>query len=111
FTVPVAGTASVTFAVSSETLPDGLILDPTTGAISGVPTVAGTYTFTITVTGPTGTATASYTISVAPLLLWETGGLARTGVGLALPVTAVLATLLTGAGVILTTWRRRGNAG
>ena len=42
------GTAPYTFSVSSGALPTGLLLNPATGAITGSPTVAGTFNFTIT---------------------------------------------------------------
>lgn len=42
--------ASVGFAVTGGALPDGLALDPATGAITGVPTTAGPYSFTLTAT-------------------------------------------------------------
>ncbi|HYC89475.1 MAG TPA: ice-binding family protein [Thermoanaerobaculia bacterium] len=42
------GTAPYTFSVSSGALPTGLVLNPATGAITGSPTVAGTFNFTIT---------------------------------------------------------------
>ncbi len=39
--------ASFSWSVSSGSLPPGLTLDPVAGTITGVPTVAGAYTFTI----------------------------------------------------------------
>ena len=42
------GAAPYTYFVSSGSLPTGLILDSATGAITGTPTVRGTYNFTIT---------------------------------------------------------------
>ncbi len=44
------GVAPYGFSVSSGTLPAGIALDPTTGRLSGTPTTAGTYSFTITAT-------------------------------------------------------------
>ena len=44
------GTAPVTFAVTTGALPAGLSLNAATGAITGTPTTAGAYSFTITAT-------------------------------------------------------------
>jgi hypothetical protein len=68
---------SHTFSVSSGALPGGLILNPTTGTITGTPTVTGTYTFSIQVKDaaigtqfPQHTTTQAFTIHVvAPLVL------------------------------------------
>jgi hypothetical protein len=46
----VGGTAPYTFTVSSGALPSGLTLNATTGMISGTPSAAATFTFTITAT-------------------------------------------------------------
>jgi len=48
------GTAPYTFQITSGSLPPGLTLNSTTGAITGTPTAGGTYTFTTTVTDSTG---------------------------------------------------------
>ena len=57
------GTAPVTFALSGgTTLPPGLTLSPA-GLISGTPTTAGTFPFTVTATDSTG-ATASLPLSI-----------------------------------------------
>lgn len=60
------GTSPYTFSVSSGTLPDGLSLtDTVNGIISGVPTTAGTYTFTIQVKDTNGlTTTQAYTLVI-----------------------------------------------
>src|SRR5690606_2169900 len=44
------GMLPYTFSVSSGSLPPGLLLDSSTGVLSGTPTTPGTYTFTIRVT-------------------------------------------------------------
>ncbi|MGI8751555.1 MAG: Ig-like domain repeat protein [Acidimicrobiales bacterium] len=60
------GEPAATFAVSGGTLPPGLTLNPTTGVISGIPTTAGTYTFTAeTENAANGTLGPSTTITVA----------------------------------------------
>ena len=61
------GSGTYTFAVTSGSLPSGLMLNGTTGVLSGTPTTSGTSTFTITAidnnaAGLTGRQT--YTLSV-----------------------------------------------
>jgi hypothetical protein len=62
------GVATYSYSVDPTKLPPGLSLNPATGAISGIPTDQGTYSFTVTVTDsatPTpGTATQTYSIKV-----------------------------------------------
>ncbi|MGV3659672.1 MAG: GEVED domain-containing protein [Prosthecobacter sp.] len=48
------GTASYTYAVTSGTLPSGVTLNASTGVISGVPNVAGTFNFTVRATDANG---------------------------------------------------------
>jgi hypothetical protein len=64
------GGAPYLFAVIEGTLPAGLVLNPFTGSISGTPTQAGNFAFTIQVIGePTGTSgLRAYTVTVAPCL-------------------------------------------
>jgi len=60
------GTAPYTFSISSGALPTGLTLNSVSGAITGVPTTAGTFNFTITATDATGCAGSRlYTVSIA----------------------------------------------
>lgn len=48
------GYPAATYAVTAGELPAGLSLDPATGAITGTPTVAGPYSFTITASNGVG---------------------------------------------------------
>jgi hypothetical protein len=60
------GTAPYVFSVSSGALPPPLTLNAATGAITGTPSTAGTFTFSITATDATGcTGTRLYTITIA----------------------------------------------
>jgi len=63
------GTGAVTYAVTDGALPAGLTLNPSTGAITGTPSVSGAYSFTITATDsatPPATATKPYAGTIAP---------------------------------------------
>jgi len=72
------GTNPVSWAVTTGTLPAGLVLGPTTGTISGTPTTAGTSNFTVTATDSTTptpqTATANLSITVNPAPTCTSGG-------------------------------------
>jgi hypothetical protein len=59
------GTSPYAFSVSSGALPTNLILNSATGAITGTPTAAGTFTFTITATDATGcSGSRQYTMTI-----------------------------------------------
>ena len=69
---------------SAAGLPDGLVLDPATGAITGTPTAAGTHSVTLGAANAagTGTATVSFVISVNSTSVQPDGfGAATTGGG------------------------------
>ncbi len=69
------GTAPYTFSVSAGALPTGLSLNASSGAISGTPSAAGTYNFSIratdnsTGTGAPYSGTVAYTVTVGVLTL------------------------------------------
>jgi uncharacterized repeat protein (TIGR01451 family) len=69
--VATGGTAPYTFSLNSGSLPPGLVLNPNTGAITGTPTAAGAFGFTVKVTDSTGAGamtaiTPNCGITVAP---------------------------------------------
>ena len=67
FRVTATGTPAPAYTVTSGTLPAGLTLNSTTGAITGTPTTAGSPTVTITASNGTGpTVSAIYTLTVRP---------------------------------------------
>lgn len=62
------------YAIATGTLPAGLALNTTTGAITGTPTATGTTVITYTATNPFGTSspqTLSITIDPAPAFTWN----------------------------------------
>jgi hypothetical protein len=66
------GAGPTNWAVVDGTLPPGLSLDPATGAITGTPTTAGTFTFTLQVTdglGATATVTETIVVAAAPTMV------------------------------------------
>ena len=63
----VGGAAPYTFSITGGTLPPGLSLDPTTGAIAGTPLTPGGYGFLATATDADGcTGTTGYAIAIEP---------------------------------------------
>jgi|GEM_PF-2901246 len=63
-----AKTAPYTYSIVSGSLPPGLVLDPVTGSISGIPTATGTFSFSAKITDSTPdfpqTKTISCTITI-----------------------------------------------
>jgi Putative Ig domain len=95
------GTAPVSYSVTSGSLPPGLVLNATTGLISGTTSSTGTYTFTVTATDagtPNQVATATFTL---------TSSLASTGFNLTGPTSIALLLLGAGAGLFVVGRRRR----
>ncbi|MFG6281045.1 Ig domain-containing protein [Microbacterium sp. 5K110] len=64
-TVVATGTAPITWAVTAGSLPAGLSLDAATGAITGTPTAAGAYSFTLTATNGAGSDDQAFSGTVA----------------------------------------------
>jgi YVTN family beta-propeller protein/uncharacterized repeat protein (TIGR03803 family) len=84
------GVAPYTFSILSGSLPPGLSLNSSTGAITGTPTTAGTYNFTAQVVdSQSNTATSSCSIVVsAPLTLSCPTGNGQVGIGYSSALTA-----------------------
>jgi hypothetical protein len=74
------GTAPYKYSIASGSLPTGLSLNTTTGAITGTPTIAGPFTFTAKVidarNSAAGTTTATCTITEGPAPLGSISGYA-----------------------------------
>ncbi|WP_447911520.1 beta-propeller fold lactonase family protein [Microbacterium phyllosphaerae] len=70
--IAATGSPSPQFGVTTGALPTGLTLDPATGALSGTPSVSGTFSFTVTasslVSGIPAAAARAYTITLAPVV-------------------------------------------
>ncbi|MBN9177881.1 MAG: putative Ig domain-containing protein [Microbacterium sp.] len=64
-TLAATGTAPITWSLKSGTLPAGLALDAAAGTISGTPTTAGAYSFTLTATNGAGSVDQAFTGTVA----------------------------------------------
>jgi hypothetical protein len=66
------GTPAYKWTVATGTLPTGLSLGATTGVLSGTPTLAGTYHFSISLTDAstlTATVTQAYTLNIIPTVV------------------------------------------
>ena len=79
------GSGGITWSVVGGTLPPGLSLDPTTGAITGTPTTPGAATFTLEATdrlGATTTATVTVRVAGAPAVVVSRTIQGTVGVGM-----------------------------
>ena len=78
------GTPPFTWSISAGALPPGLTLAPATGVLSGTPTTAGTYSFTIKVTDSIGgTGTKAFSITIQPIPTITTASLTNGQVNIA----------------------------
>ncbi|MBY0522984.1 MAG: Ig-like domain repeat protein [Gemmataceae bacterium] len=112
------GTAGYAFAITAGALPAGLGLSSaglglsSAGALSGTPTVAGTFTFTVSVTDATAgtgpfTTSQGYSLTIAPSA--DAGGPYSMVEGSSLTLDASASVAATGSGVQVTyTWSING---
>jgi hypothetical protein len=76
------GTAPFSWSVTAGALPAGIALDPTTGALSGSPSAAGSATFTVQVKDSSSvTGTRSLALAIAPPLGIATASTLPRGTG------------------------------
>lgn len=79
-----AGNGTLTWSVSAGALPDGLTLDPASGAVTGTPNKAGGFDFTIKLAIPSGlSATRAFHVNITAPLTISTASLADAVVGAA----------------------------
>ncbi|MEV4181328.1 fibronectin type III domain-containing protein [Streptosporangium canum] len=84
------GTAPYTWSVSAGSLPPGLILNASTGVLSGTPTAAGGYSFTVKVLdaqSQSDTTTVSLTVVPQPAFTFPAPPAAQVGVAYSVPLT------------------------
>lgn len=62
--VSVSGTMPISFSIVSGSLPNGLVLNSSTGSISGVPSKGGVFTFTLRASNSSGSANKQFTVNV-----------------------------------------------
>ena len=75
------GTAPYTFSIASGTLPAGLTLNTSTGAVTGTPTAAGTFSIQVTdANGVVGTPTCPITIVGPPQVTCSAVNMGEVGV-------------------------------
>ena len=60
-----AGTSPITWQISSGTLPNGLTLNSSTGAITGAPSKSGTFSFTVSASNSAGHDEKNYSLKIA----------------------------------------------
>lgn len=68
------GTPTFRYELKSGSLPGGLNLDSVTGAVTGMPTTAGTFTFTVTASDANSyyaSADAEFTIVISPIIKYS----------------------------------------
>lgn len=66
----VSATNSPTYSISAGSLPSGISLNPSTGAVTGTPTTSQSYSFTIRAANSDGAVTASFSGSTSAVPVW-----------------------------------------
>ena len=101
--VSAEGVGTQTWSIASGALPPGLTLQPTTGALAGIPAITGTFPIKLAVTDSRGvTSTVNLTIIVYPRLALVTTRLVGARIG-----RSYRATVRTSGGVRPVTFRVR----
>ena len=78
------GTGTITFSITAGALPGGLALNSASGASTGTPSSAATFTFTVTATDSVGaTGSRAYTVTINPGVAVGPASLPATTVGVA----------------------------
>lgn len=105
FAFTATGDSDIQFSVTAGAVPTGLTLAPN-GVLSGTPSAAGSYTFTVKATGTATTATQEVTVVIA-----NAGGptLPLTGVDVMLIVAVAAGVLVVGGLLVFLARRRRQN--
>ncbi|MFC4531525.1 DUF7507 domain-containing protein [Sphaerisporangium dianthi] len=88
------GTAPYAWSVSAGSLPPGVTLNPSTGLLSGTPTVVGSYPFTVRVTdarGQSDTRSATIVVTAGPLIITKTADTADASPGTVVRYTITVA--------------------
>ncbi len=88
------GTAPYTWSLSSGSLPPGLTLNPSTGAVAGTPTAPGTYPFVVRLTDSAGfpAVTPQLSITIVPQFTIQVPSLPSGTVSVAYPSATFTAT-------------------
>ena len=78
--VSASGSSPITYSVSAGSLPAGISLNSSSGAVTGTPTTAGAYSFTLKATNSLGNVTQPFSgiVAAAPtagkVKVWTSGG-------------------------------------
>jgi large repetitive protein len=98
------GHGTRTWSIASGRLPPGLVLSPSTGAITGSPAAAGRYDFRVRVSDGSRVASARFSLAVRDPLAVQAPTVPSAEVGVAIPTVKALAT----GGTPAKTWRLEG---